>query len=184
MRFAAILVYVFFISTIGQTAQAAISDHILYDDINSRYGWNNPEIVNHDCRNTQQTAIGSHSVTANGYLFDDCLLDTQPVTALLTQDPGGTKRLDYFDDKLTQLANAGYHAMYARAEISTVDNGRNGELADNPNTSHRYYDQVVSWIENAYHAEIAKDHYGSTRLLLLSFGLVGLIGIRRKFKKN
>ena len=184
MRFATILVYVFFISTIGQTAQAAISDHILYDDINSHYGWNNPEIVNHDCRNTQQTAIGSHSVTANGYLFDDCLLDTQPVTALLTQDLGGTKRLDYFDDKLTQLTSAGYHAMYDRAKISTIDGGRVGELADNPNPSHRYYDQVVSWIENASYSWFPKDQYGSTRLLLLSFGLVGLIGIRIKFKKN
>jgi hypothetical protein len=46
------------------------------------------------------------------------------------------------------------------------------------------YDEIVSWIEDEYHAWVAKDHYGSTRLLLLSFGLVGLIGIRRKFKKS
>jgi hypothetical protein len=57
-------------------------------------------------------------------------------------------------------------------------------LANNPSPSNDYYDEIVSWIEDEYHAWVAKDHYGSTRLLLLSFGLVGLIGIRRKFKKS
>jgi hypothetical protein len=184
MRFATILVYIFFISATGQTARAAISDDILYDDINSLYGWNNPEMFNHDCRNTQQTAIDSRSVTANAYLFDDCLLNMQPGTALFAYDPGGTKRFDYFDDKLTQLAGIGYHALYARAEISGIDSSREGELADNPNPSQSYYDEIVSWFEDLYHAWFAKDQYSSTRLLLLSFGLVGLIGIRRKFKKN
>jgi hypothetical protein len=74
--------------------------------------------------------------------------------------------------------------MYARAEISGIDRGRDGQLANNPNPSHGYYDEVVSWFEDVYHAWVAKDQYGSTRLLLLSFGLVGLIGIRRKFKKH
>jgi hypothetical protein len=74
--------------------------------------------------------------------------------------------------------------MYTRAEISVIDRGKDGELANNPSPSDNYVDKIVSWIEDEYHAWAAKDHYGSTRLLLLSFGLVGLIGIRRKFKKS
>jgi len=184
MRLAVIFICVFFISNTGLTAQNAISDDILYDDINSLYGWDNPEFFNNDCRNTQQTAIDSHSITANGYLFDDCLFNTQPQTVLLIYDYSGTKRLDYFEDKWAKLAGTGSHSIYARAEIYAIDNGRDGELADNPSSSNNYYDEVVSWIEDAYHAWAAKDYYGSTRLLLLSFGLVGLIGIRRKFKKS
>ncbi len=142
MKLAFIIIYVFFISATGLTAQNAISDDILYDDINSLYGWDNPELFNNDCRNTQQPAIDSHSVIANGYLFDDCLFNTQPETALLTYDHGGTKRLDYFDDKWTKLAGIGYHSMYARAEISAIDSGRDGELANNPRPSNNYYDEV------------------------------------------
>jgi hypothetical protein len=179
MRLALILIYVIFISATGQTAQTTISA-----DINSLSGWDNSELFNNDCRNMQQTAIDSHSVTADGYLLDDCLYNTQPQTAFLIYDYSGTKRLDYFEDKWTKLAGTGYHSMYARAAIYAIDNGRDGELADNPSPSNNYYGEVVSWIEDAYHAWVAKDYYGSTRLLLLSFGLVGLIGIRRKFKKS
>jgi len=184
MRFALILIYVIFISATGQTALTAVSDDISYDDINSLYGWDNSELFDNDCRNTQQIAIDSHSVTADGYLLDDCLFNTQPQTALLIYDYSETKRLDYFEDKWAKLAGTGSHSIYARAEIYAIDNGRDGELADNPSLSNNYYDEVVSWIEDAYHAWAAKDYYGSTRLLLLSFGLVGLIGIRRKFKKS
>ena len=71
MRFALILIYIFFISATGQTAQTAISDSILHDNIISLYGWDNPEIFYNDCRNSKQTAIDSPSVTAKGILFDD-----------------------------------------------------------------------------------------------------------------
>ena len=184
MRLALIFICVFFISNTGLTAQNAISDDILYNHINSLYGWGTPEFFNNKCRNTQPTAIDNHSTTANGYLFDDCLFITQPEKAFLTYDKGGTKQFDYFDDKSTKLADTGYHSMYTRAEISAIDSGRDGKLANNPSPSNNYYDDIVSWIEDEYRAWVAKDHYGSTRLLLLSFGLVGLIGIRRKFKKS
>ena len=184
MRLALIIICVFFISNTGLTAQNAISDGILYNHINSLNVWDIPEFFNAECRNTQQTAIDNHSITANGYLFDDCLFITQPEKALLTYDQGGTKQLDYLDDKSTKLAGTGYHSMYTRAEISVIDSGRDGELANNPSPSNNYYDEIVSWIKDEYHAWAAKDQYGSTRLLLLSFGLVGLIGIRRKFKKS
>lgn len=185
MRLALIVIYFFFISTAGLTAQSAVSGGTLCGDINSLYGWDNPAIFNNDGRNTLQTTMDSHSVTANGCLFDDCLFTAQPEKALLTYDHGGTKRLDYFDDKWIHLAGTGYHTIYTRFEISAMDSGRDGELANNPGPSkHSYYNEVVNWIKDAYHAWVAKNQYDSTRLLLLCFGLVGLIGIRRKLKKN
>lgn len=184
MRLATILVYIFFISTTGQTAQAAVSDDMLYDEINRLYRWNQPEIFNNDFRDTQQTAIDSQSVTPDSRLFDDCLFNARPETALIAHIPGRTKRIDYFDDGLIQLVSAGYYSKSAGAELSTLDRGRDAESADSPNPSYHYVDEAVSWIKEVYHAWVPKNHYGSTRLLLLSFGLVGLIGIRRKFKKN
>ena len=184
MRLAKILICVIFISSVGQTAQAAISNVILNEDINNLYGWNNPELFSNDCRNTPQAGIESQFVTVIGFLLDDCLFYARSETAWSTDDHGGKKRLDYLDDKWAKFASTGNHANYVKAEISAIDRGRDGELANNPMPHHRYYNEVVSWIENAYHAWVAKDPYGSTRLLLLSFGLVGLIGIRRKFKKD
>ena len=185
MRLALIIIYVSFISATGLTAQSAVCGDILCGDINSLYGRDNPELFNNDCRNTLQTAIDSRSVTAKGCLFDDCLLTTQPEKSLLTYDHDGTKRLDYFDDKWIKLAGTGYHSTYARAETFAMDSGRDGELANNPGPSkNSYFDEVVTWIKDAYHAWVAKSQYDSPRLLLICFGLVGLIGIRRKFKKR
>ena len=184
MKLVSIFIFVFFISATGLTAQNAISDDIIYNEINSLYGWDNPELLNNDCQNRQQPAIDSHSVIASGYLFDDCLFITQPEKTVLTYDRGGTKQLEYFDAKWTKLADTDYHSMFTRAEISAIDSGRDGELANNPSPSNNYYDEIVSWIKDEYHAWVAKDQYDSTRLLLLSFGLVGLVGIRRKFKKK
>jgi hypothetical protein len=184
MRFVLIIIYVFFISITGLTAQGAISDNILYDEIKSLYGWDNLELFNNACRNPQQTATNSHSITANGYLLKDSLFITQPESALVTDDRGGTKRLDYFDDKWTKLTGTGFHSRLTKSELSIIDSSRDAEPASNSSPSKNYYEKLVFWIKDGYHAWIAKDRYGSTRLLLLSFGLVGLIGIRRKFKKN
>jgi hypothetical protein len=74
--------------------------------------------------------------------------------------------------------------MYAGAEIYNIDSGRDDKLANNPDPGHNFFDEVVSWVKEVYHGWVAKDHYGSTRLLLLSFGLIGIIGVRRKFKKD
>jgi hypothetical protein len=65
MKLALILICIFFISATGQSVQTATSDDILYDDINSLYGWVNPELFYNVCQNTQKTAIDSHSVIAN-----------------------------------------------------------------------------------------------------------------------
>jgi len=184
MKLALTIICVFFISNTELKAQIAISGDILYNDINSLSVWDTPEFFNNECLNRQQTAIDSHSITANDYLLNDCLFNTQPEKALLIYDQGGMKRLEYFDHKWTKLAGIGYNSMYTRNQISAIDSGRDGELAKNPSPGKNYYDKVVSRIEDAYHAWVRKDPYDSTRLLLLSFGLVGLIGIRRKFKKK
>jgi hypothetical protein len=47
-----------------------------------------------------------------------------------------------------------------------------------------FSDKVLSWIKDTYRVWVANDNYESARLLLLSFGLVGLVGIRRRFKKR
>jgi hypothetical protein len=179
MRSVLSFIFVFFISATGQSALSAISD-----DINSLYAWDNPELFNNDCRNTPIITIDKHSVTEKGYLFEDCVFNTQPEIALLPYDHAGTKRLDYFNHNWTKLPSTGYRLMYAGAEISNIDSGKYDELADIPSLSNNFYDKVVSWLKDAYHAWVAKDNYGSTRLLLLSFGLVGLVGVRRKFKKD
>ena len=145
MKFAAMLICVFFINAPGQTAQATNSDDIFYND---------------------------------GFI------DTQPEAASLNYDYSGMKRFDYFDTKWTVLASTSYRSRYTRAEISEIDNGGYGGLQAGPNPIHIYFDKVVSWIKEAYHAWVVKDNYGSTRLLLLGFGLIGLVGIRRKFKKS
>jgi hypothetical protein len=102
MKFAVMLICVFFINAPGQTAQNTNSDHIFYDNY---------------------------------------FINTQPEADLLSHDHRGTKQFDYFD-------------------------------------------KVVSWIKDTYRSRVAKDNYGPTRLLLLSFGVVGLVGIRRKFRKS
>ena len=178
MRSVLSFIFVFFISAAGQTAFSAVSDEKLYDDIYSLYAWDNPELFNNDCRNTPIITIDKHSVTEKNYLYDDCVFNTQPAIALLPYDYAGTKRPDHFNHNRAKLQSTGSRPIYARAEISVIDSGKNDSLSNN------FYDKVVSWIKDAYHAWVAKDHYGSTRLLLLSFGLVGIVGVRRKLKKD
>jgi len=184
MRSVLIFICVFFISATGQTALSAISDDILYNDINRLYGWDNPEHFNNDCRNTPLITIENHLATEKGYLFNDCVFSTQPEIVLLPYDHGGPKQLDYLDYNWTKLPRTVYRPMYAGAGISNIVSHKVHELANIPSPSTNFYDNVFSWLKNAYHAWVAKDHYGSTRLLLLSFGLVGIVGIRRKFKKD
>jgi hypothetical protein len=128
-----------------------------------------------------QTALIIHS---NDNFYDDGFINTQLEAASLNYDYSGTKRLDPFDDKWTELATIGYQAKYARAEIFAIDSGGSGGLGTRPIARHNYYDKVVSWIKHTYRAQGSNDHYASIRLLLLVFGLIGLIGIRRKFKKS
>jgi hypothetical protein len=145
MKFAVMLICVFFINAPGQTAQATNSDDIFYND---------------------------------GFI------DTQPEAASSNYDYSGMKQIDYFDNKWTVLASTSYRLRSTRAEISEIDNGRKDGLEADSNPIPTYFDKVVSWIKETYHARVAEDNYGSTRLLLLSFGLIGLVGIRRKLKKR
>ena len=145
MKFAVMIICVFFINAPGKTAQATNSDDIFYND---------------------------------GFI------NTQPRAAALNYDYSGMKRYDCFDDKWTVLASTRYCLRYTRAEISEIDNDANSELEAGSNPIPTYFDKLVSWLKETFLARVAEDNYGSTRLLLLSFGLVGLVGIRRKFKKS
>jgi len=184
MRSGLIFIYILFISATGQTALSTISDDILCDNIHRLYGWDQPEQFNNDYRNSPPIPLGNCSLTEKGYFFDDYIFHTQPEPALLTYDHGGAMRLDYFNHNWTKPASSGFHSMYTAAEMSNIDGGGDDESAIIPSLGNNIYDIVASWIKDVYHAWTAKDHSGSTRLLLLSFGLVGIVGVRRKFKKN
>lgn len=184
MRSGLIFIYILFISATGQTALSTIADEILCDNRHSLYGWDQPAQFNNDCRNTPPITLGNRSVTEKSYFFDDCEISMQPEPALLTYDHGGAIQLDYFSPKWTKPASSGFYSMYTGADTSNIDSGGDDESAIIPSPGNNIYNKVVSWIKDAYHAWTAKDHYGSTRLLLLSFGLVGIVGVRRKFKKN
>ena len=130
-------------------------------------------------------ASGQTAQTNNSddIFYDNCIINAQPESALLTHDHSGTKQFDYFDNKWTVLASISYRPGYTRTEVTDIDSDGNGGLKAGPNPIHIYYDKVVSWIKETYQTRIAKDNYGATRLLLLGFGLIGLVGIRRKLKK-
>jgi len=183
MRLASFVIYVFFMSAVGLSAHSEVPADILYDDLNSRHGWDSQELEFLDCRNTQQAGINSQSGSAGDYLFDDCLFSLQQASLLPVLESGDKKWFDYFDNQWNRLAYSGYGIKDSRSEFSRVSNAGDLELADNPSPRIGEFDKVIYWIKDAYRAWVPKDHSGSTRLLLLSFGLVGIIGMRRKFKK-
>jgi hypothetical protein len=183
MRLASFVIYVFFMSAVGLAAHSEVPADILYDDLNSRHGWDGQELEPLDCRNTQQAGINSQSGTAGDYLFDDCLFTLQPASLLPVLESGDKNWFNYSDNQWNRLAYTGRDTKDSRSEVSRVSDAGDLELADNPSPRIGEYDKVISWIKDAYRAWLPKDHSGSMRLLLLSFGLVGIIGMRRKFKK-
>jgi len=183
MRLASIVIYIFFMSAVGLAAHNEIPTNILYNDLNSRHGWDNPELGYLDCRNTQHADIDSHLDITGDYLFDDCLFTLRQASVLPALEPGNKKWFDYVDNQWNKLAYTGYDTNYSKYEFSFVSNVEDLELANNPSPRISGYDKVIYWIKNTYRRWIPKDHSGTTRLLLLSFGLVGIIGMRRKFKK-
>ncbi|MGD8208976.1 MAG: hypothetical protein PVH85_01250 [Desulfobacterales bacterium] len=147
MKFAAMLICVFFINAIGQTAQA--------------------------------TTINSDDI-----FYDNDVIITPPGSTLRAHDQSGMKQFGYFDNKWAVLASTNHRPRATGAEISDIDTGGDVGLIAGSNPILTYFDKLVSWIKDTYRARVALDNYGATRLLLLSFGLVGLLGIRRKLKKS
>ena len=183
MRLVSIVIYVFFMSVVGLAAHNEIPANILYDDLNSLPGWDNPELGYLDCRNTQHADINSRPDIAGDYLCDDCLLNLQQALVLTAHETGNKNWFDYNDNQWNSIANTGFDIKISSSEFSFVSNVGDLELADNPSPRMSNYEKAILWIKDAYRAWIPKGHSGSTRLLLLSFGLVGIIGMRRKFKK-
>jgi hypothetical protein len=184
MRLALIGVYVLFISATGLTAHSTIPDNILNDDMSMRYGGDHSDLFNNNCPNKHQTTIDRQIFIANDYLFDNHLSNARQTSILFTNDEGETKRINNYNDKMTKAAGSDYLAMYTGNELTNIDRNGDHELADTPAPSNKNDNKLISWLKNTYQLWAAKDHYGSTRLLLLSFGLVGIIGIRRKFTKH
>jgi hypothetical protein len=183
MRLASLVIYVFFMSVVGLSAHNVIPNDILFDDLNSRPSWDSQELGYLDCRNTQQAGINIHSDTAGDYLFDDCLFSLQQASLLPVLESGDKKWFDYFDNQWNRLAYTGHDIKDSGSEFSFVSDVEDLELANGSSPRMGEHGKVLYWIKNVYRAWVPKDHSGSTRLLLLSFGLVGIIGMRRKFKR-
>ena len=105
-------------------------------------------------------------------------------SASLTYYNSAMEYLDNFDDKWTNLADRVYYAMYTSAELSINNGSKDPELANRSSQSYSHYNKLVSLIKYAYHEWDANDLDDSTRLLLLFFGIVGIIGVRRTVKKS
>ena len=131
-------------------------------------------------------AIGQTAQATNSddIFYDNGFINKLLASALLTHDQSGTKQFGYLDDKRAVIVSTNHRPGSTRAEISEIDSGGNVGLEAGSNPIITYFDKLVSWIKHTYRARFAKDNYGATRLLLLSFGLVGLLGIRRKLKKS
>ncbi|MGD8291950.1 MAG: hypothetical protein PVF37_09600 [Desulfobacterales bacterium] len=98
--------------------------------------------------------------------------------------PGSWDSHRFFEGQSNQLVEDGVETKYARLEFLSVGADKEAELDSNPSARNSGYDKLIIWLKNVYRAWVSEGHSGSTRLLLLSFGLVGIIGIRRKLKKK
>ena len=183
MRLASIVIYVFFMSAVASAAHNELPANIIDDDLNVLHDWDSPPLGRLGCRNTQLTDINSHRDIAGDYILDDCIFNLHQASIWTADEPGDKKRLDYIVNQRNELTDTDYDTKYSRSEFSLVNTVKDPELATNPSPPMSNYEKAISWIKNAYRAWIPKGHSGSTRLLLLSFGLVGIIGMRRKFKK-
>lgn len=181
MRLALIIIAVFIISASGLAVQTVVSE-----DVESLFRTDLRECFINDPRNTQQTARESRSITGKGkgYLFNERIYKTQPEESILAFNRGRTKRLEHGSNILTELEVIADRTMFARAEIPADVNRIAGEVAKIQVPNKNYFVQIISRIRNVYDSWAAKDDYGSIRLVLLCFGMVGLIGIRRKFKRR
>jgi hypothetical protein len=171
-------------SVVMLAAHTEIPDSTYYDDLNSLYGWNRPELGHLDCLNSQHTDMNSQLDIAGDYFFNDCFFALQQASVLAAHEPPDDKKWsDYLDNQSIELADTDYDTKYSGSELSTISKDENPELADNPSPPTNKFDKAIFWIKDTYHTWVSKDHSGTTRLLLLSFGLVGILGIRRKLKK-
>ncbi len=95
-----------------------------------------------------------------------------------------TEYLNYFDNKITNFADRIYDTIHTSAELSVIHGNEAHEPANGPSQDYNHYDNVVSRIKNGHLEFDEKDQDRYTRLLLLCFGIVGIIGVRRTVKKS
>jgi hypothetical protein len=189
MRLALIVICVLLMSVAGLSAHNEKSIDIAHTDWNRPYGWDSHRFFDQASRDIHKAGIVSQRGTTGNYLFDDCFFNRLHA-APLSDHPAGEVRWSnffegqFFEGQSNQLVEAGVETKYARLEFLSAGADKETELNSNPNARNSGYDKLIIWLKNVYRAWVSEGHSGSTRLLLLSFGLVGIIGIRRKLKKK
>jgi hypothetical protein len=184
MRLASIVICVLLISTVGLSAHNEKSSDIAHTDWSSPDGWDGHRFFDQDCRDIHKASIVSQWGTTGNYLFDDCFFNRLHSAPLSDHQADEILWLNYFEGQSNQLVEAGVETKYTRLEFMSVGADKETELHSNPSARNSGYDKIIIWLKNVYRAWVSEGHSGSTRLLLLSFGLVGIIGIRRKLKKK
>ena len=184
MRLASIVICVLLMSTAGLLAHNEKFGDIAQTGLGSPEGWNGHSFFDQGCRDIQEADIVSHWGIAGNYLFDDCFFNQLQTAPLFDHQADEVLWLNDFKGQWNQLVDAGVETKYARLEFLSVGADEETVLDNNPSAHNSGYDKLVIWLKNAYRAWVSEGHSGSTRLLLLSFGLVGIIGIRRKLKKK
>ena len=104
------------------------------------------------------------------------------IWAVIASSTGQTGQTAIFDD-----ANSRYgwskHGFIYNVIVDTKKTPIDSDSVI-ANSHIYFYDKVLTWIKDTYRVWVANDKYESSRLLLLSLGLIGLVGIRRRFKKR
>ena len=171
-------------SNTGLSAHNKESGDIAHTYLSSPDGWDSHRFFDQDCRNIHKASIVSQWGTTGNYLFDDCFFKQLQTAPLSDLQADGVLWLNYFKGQWNPFAEAGVENKYARLEFMSVGPDKESELNGKPSARNSGYGKLVIWLKNVYRAWVSEGHSGSTRLLLLSFGLVGIIGIRRKLKKK
>ena len=184
MRLASIVICVLFMSTAGLSAHNEKSGDIAHTDWDSPNQWDNDCLFDQDVRDIHKASIVSQWGTTGNYLFDDCFFYPLHPAPLSDHQTDEVLWSNYFETQPNQFAASGVETKYTRLEFMSVGADRETELNINPSAQNGGYDKLIVWLKNVYRAWVSEGHSGSTRLLLLSIGLVGIIGIRRKLKKK
>ena len=184
MRLASIVICVLLISTAGLSAPNEKSGDVAHTNLSSPDGWDNYRFFGQDCHDIHKAGIVSQWSTTGNYLFDDCFFNQLQAAPLSDHQADKVHWLNYFERQWNQFVEDGVDTKYAKLEFMSVGADIETELNSNPGARNSGYDKLIIWLKNVYRAWVSEGHSGSIRLLLLSFGLVGIIGIRRKLKKK
>jgi hypothetical protein len=127
----------------------------------------------------------AHSAVPDSLFLDDSYsLPRRASSASLTYDDREKVCLDCFTVKLANFADSDYNMPDTRTHLPIYPRNKNRDPVYGLSRNNHHYDKVVSWIKDAFQEWNAKDQDEYPRLILLSFGIIGVIGIRRTVKKR